>query len=57
MSGYLPYNETVLLNAPLDSFYPLTQANETSAQEVAELFYENKLIQQKVNASQMFFRN
>jgi len=56
MLKYLPFGQGVVLNAPIDEFYPLSELNGTDAQAVADLLYENKAITARVNASQMFYR-
>lgn len=52
---YIPVPVEIALQAPLDNFYTLSEVNASNAQQVADLFYESKLLQKRVNASQMFW--
>ena len=57
LNAYFPVEETVALNAPIDSFYTLAEANLTNVKEVEGLFYKEGLLQKEVNASQLFLKS
>ncbi|HIH20403.1 TPA: ABC transporter substrate-binding protein [Candidatus Micrarchaeota archaeon] len=55
MLQYLPFEESVVLNAPLDWFYPLSRLNVANAQKVADTFYEDNVIASPLEASKLFW--